>query len=304
MKNAIVTGANGFIGSAVVNELLQHGYRVYAIIHNGHQDRLQEYSLLKCISCNMENWDSLTDKLPKQKYDFIYHFAWLGSSGDARGDATLQIKNISIFLKLLFTAHIIGCPRVIGAGSIAERETLQDVYGENQILGFRNIYGGSKLASHIIGLSEAHKLGIELLWGMVTNTYGPGEISPRLINSTIQKCLNGISPKFTDGSQIYDFVYIDDVARAFRLIGEKGRSSQEYLIGSGHARPLKEFLLELEESIDTKVPFLFGEAPFIGIKLPIEAFDCKKTEQEIGFNANVPFLEGCKKTVAWWKERI
>ena len=54
------------------------------------------------------------------------------------------------------------------------------------------------------------------------------------------------APQFTAGTQNYDFVYIDDVARAFRLIGEKGKPFHEYLIGSSTARPLKEFLLEMK----------------------------------------------------------
>ena len=150
-------------------------------------------------------------------------------------------------------------------------------------------------------MSVAADIGIELVWPEITNAYGVGERSPRLVNTTIQKCLRGESPQFTAGTQNYDFVYIDDVARAFRLIGENGKPFHEYLIGSSTARPLKEFLLEMQSSIAPNLPFYFGDIPFTGIDLPLSKFDCSKTEQDTGFRAEVTFSEGCKRTMEWWK---
>ena len=100
----------------------------------------------------------------------------------------------------------------------------------------------------------------------------------------------------------YDFVYIDDVARAFRLIGENGKPFHEYLIGSSNARPLKEFLLEMQASIAPQLPFRFGDIPFTGIDLPLDRFDCSQTEADTGFRAEISFAEGCRRTMAWWTE--
>lgn len=304
MKNVIVTGANGFVGAAVVHELLQHEYQVYAVIHNDHRNRLDNHPFLHCISCDMNELPKLAGKLPRQTYEAIYHFAWSGSAGNARGDTVLQMQNAQWTIDLLRAAQSIKCPRVICAGSIVEHETMQAIYGTKKVLGLGNIYGAGKVAAHIMGMSMAHQLGIQLVWASITNAYGPGEVSPRLVNTTIQKCLKGISPQFTAGTQNYDFVYIDDAARAFRLIGEKGRAYQEYLIGSSHAKPLKEFLLEMQRELAPKLPFLFGDVPFSGIDLPLTAFDGSMTTEDTGFVAEISFAEGCRRTAEWWKYRI
>lgn len=304
MRNVIVTGANGFVGVAVVHELLQHGYQVYAVIHNDHRDRLENHPFLHCVSCDMNELTGLAGKLPKQAYEAIYHFAWAGSAGSARGDTMLQMQNAQWTIDLLRAAKSIGCPRVICAGSIVEHETMKAIYGAEKVLGSGNIYGAGKITAHIMGMSMAHQLGIQLVWASITNAYGPGEVSPRLVNTTIQKCLKGISPQFTAGTQNYDFVYIDDAARAFRLIGEKGQAYQEYLIGSSHAKPLKKFLLEMQQEIAPTLPFLFGDVPFSGIDLPLTAFDGSLTEKDTGFIAEISFAEGCRKTADWWKSRL
>lgn len=164
------------------------------------------------------------------------------------------------------------------------------------------IYGGGKLIAHVMCMSVAAQLGIELVWPEITNAYGPGERSPRLVNTTVQKCLRGEAPQFTAGTQNYDFVYIDDIARAFRLIGENGKPFHEYLIGSSSARPLREFLLEMQAAISPNLEFQFGNVPFTGVDLPLEAFDCSQTETDTGFRAEVSFAEGCRRTMEWWKK--
>lgn len=303
-KNVIVTGANGFIGSAVVKELLNNHYHVFAVIHNSHRDRLLDDAGLTCISGDMQNIEEWVKRLPQQEYDCIYHFAWSGSAGPSRADIELQLKNVLWMSHLLRAADKIGCKRMVAAGSIMEHETIQSIYGKDRLLGAGNIYGGGKVAAHIMNMVEAAQLGIDLIWGSITNAYGPGEISPRLINTSIQKCLQGISPQFTSGTQNYDFVYIDDVARAFRLIGERGKAFEEYLIGSSHAKPLKQFLLEMQRVIAPELPFLFGSMPFKGMNLPLKSFDCTKTERDTGFRAVVSFSEGCQRTAEWWRSRL
>jgi nucleoside-diphosphate-sugar epimerase len=150
--------------------------------------------------------------------------------------------------------------------------------------------------------SVAAEIGIDLIWAMITNAYGVGERSPRLVNSTIQKCIRGESPKFTAGTQNYDFVYIDDVARAFRLIGQNGKPFCEYLIGSSNAKPLKDFLMEMKAAIAPELDFIFGDVPFTGVNLSLEKFDCSRTEADTGFKAEINFEEGCRRTRDWWLE--
>lgn len=301
MKRAIVTGANGFVGGAVVRELLTHGYEIYALDREGCSGNLPQNEKVRFFSCDLAEMTSLTEKLPKQEYDVFYHFAWAGSAGPARADTWLQMQNAQWTVDALRVAHALGCQRFLCAGSIMEHETVAAAYTQGNRPGSGYIYGGGKLIAHVMCMSVAAQLGIDLIWPEITNAYGVGEKSPRMVNTTIQKCIRGEAPQFTAGTQNYDFVYIDDVARAFRLIGENGKPFHEYLIGSSTARPLKEFLLEMQAAIAPELEFQFGDIPFTGIDLPLSKFDCSQTEADTGFRAEVSFAEGCRRTMEWWK---
>lgn len=302
MKIAVVTGANGFVGGAFVKELLSNNYKVYAVVRNNHSDRLSDLDNVEIVNCELSDIDSLSGQIT-EKCDVFYHFAWSGSAGKDRANTRLQLDNVQWSVESIRAAKKLGCSRFVFAGSIVEKECLAAAYTGGNRPGLGYIYGGGKVAAHILCSSVAVAEGIDLLWGEITNAYGVGEVSPRLVNSTIRKCIAGVSPEFTAGTQNYDFVYIDDVARAFRLIGENGKPFTSYVIGSSAAKPLKEFLIEMKDAIAPELPFKFGDVPFTGIDLPLSDFDCRKTEEDTGFKAGISFAEGCRRTFEWWKER-
>ena len=303
MKIAVVTGANGFVGSAVVKELIHNGYKVYAVVRNNHADRLHGLGNTEIIDCELSEIVKLPE-LIHEKCDIFYHFAWSGITGDNRANVNIQLSNTQYSVEAVKSAAKIGCKRFVFAGSIVENESLYAAYTNGNHPGTEYIYGAAKMAAHIMCSATSSELNIEYLNGKIINTYGVGEESARLVNSTIRKCIAGISPKFTAGTQNYDFVYIDDVARAFRLIGENGKPFTSYVIGSSHAKPLKEFLLEMKKAVAPDLLFKFGDVPFTGIDLPLSDFDCSKTEKDTGFKAQISFVEGCKRTYEWWKKLL
>lgn len=303
MKSAIVTGANGFVGSAVVKELLRKNIDVLAIVHADNSTNLPDNPHLHIISCDMSEIGSLTDCLSHNKYDLFYHFAWSGSAGPLRTDYNLQLENAKWSLDAITTASKLGCEKFIAAGSILEDETLAAVNSQGNMPGAPYIYGAGKIVFHQMGSPLAAKLGIKLIWGKITNTYGVGEVSPRLVNTTLRKCIGGISPEFTSGVQNYDFIYIDDLARAFYLLGQKGKPFSNYVLGSGQAKPLREFLEELHNAVAPDLPFLFGDVPFTGTNLPLSSFNTDNLYEDTGFVPEYSFAEGCKKTINWLKSR-
>ena len=302
MKTAIITGANGFVGGATLRELLSNGYEVWAVGHGDHFSNVPESAEVHRISCDLENMEHLPEIIPAGDYDLFYHFAWAGSAGPSRADTALQLNNVQWTVNALRAAKELGCRRFVCAGSIVEHETIAAAYTQGSRPGLGYIYGSGKLAAHAMCMSVAASIGIELVWPEITNAYGIGERSPRLVNTSIQKCIRGETPQFTAGTQNYDFVYIDDVARAFRLIGENGKPFHEYLIGSSSARPLRQFLEEMQQAIAPDMAFAFGDVPFTGVDLPLSRFDCTETERDTGFRAQVSFSEGCRRTFDWWKE--
>lgn len=300
MKKVIVSGANGFVGGALTKELVKQGVEVVALDMEGHNNNLPDSELVTFYPFSLDNAAELKERLKDRDFDTFYHFAWAGSAGAARADTALQLQNAQWTVDCLRLAKDLGCDRFVNAGSIMELETMKAVFTAENKPGLGYIYGSGKLVAHAMCKSVAADIGIDLVWAMITNAYGVGERSPRMVNTTIQKCIRGEAPQFTAGTQNYDFVYIDDVARAFYLIGKNGKPFCEYLIGSSNAKPLKEFLLEMKEAIAPELDFIFGDIPFTGVNQPLEDFDCSKTEADTGFKAEISFGEGCRRTRDWW----
>lgn len=265
MKKAIVTGANGFIGSAIVKELLKQNIEVIALGRANHRDNIPMSA--RFVEYDLTNSKQLLSDILDRDIDVFYHCAWTGSAGSARVDTELQLKNAQWTVENIQTAKKLNCKRFVCAGSIMEQETIQAAYTQGNKPGQGYIYGSGKLVAHTMAMSVAANLDIDLIWAEITNAYGAGEISPRFVNTTIRKIINKEPLQFTAGTQNYDFVYIDDVARAFYLIGENGKPYHHYLIGSSDAKPLREFILEIKEAIAPEQEFLFGDIPFTGINL-------------------------------------
>lgn len=303
MKRAIVTGANGFVGSALVKELISHDIEVICLDRMGCNSNIPDSPNVKFIEHELDKTAELENALAPLDCDIFYHFAWAGSAGPQRADTALQLHNAQWTIDCLRLAAKVGCKRFVCAGSIMEHETISAAYAQGNKPGMAYVYGSGKLVAHTMAMSVAADLGIDLLWAKITNAYGAGELSPRFINTTIRKIFNDEPLQFTAATQNYDFVYIDDVARAFYLIGENGKPFSHYLIGSSNASPLKQFILQIKEAIGQDKEFIFGDVPFTGINMPLQEFDCTKTFEDTGFKAEISFVEGIKRTAQWIKEQ-
>lgn len=301
MKNVIITGADGFVGSYTAKYFVQQGCNVLALDISENPKRLEESDSLKYLKCDISNFDELKIKIQSGKYDTFVHFAWAGSAGSARVDYNLQMQNAITTVEVMKAAKELGCTRFVCAGSIMEYEVEAAIHSQGSHPGMGYIYGMGKHIAHCMCKSVAVDIDIELVWPMITNAYGVGELSPRFVNTTIRKIINKEPLQFTAATQNYDFVYITDVAKAFYLISKNGKPFCEYMIGSSNAKPLKEFIVEMTNALDKDATPFFGNVPFTGTNMPIETFDTSDTEKDCGFKAEISFAEGCKLTMAWLK---
>lgn len=301
MKNVIITGADGFVGSYTVKCFLENDVQVLAIDMGDKPRRLEAHEKLTYMQCDIEDREKMQKEIASGVYDTFIHFAWAGSAGQARVDYNLQMKNALNTVECMKVAKQLGCKRFVCAGSIMEYEVEAAIHTQGSQPGMGYIYGMGKHIAHSMCKSVAVEIGIELVWPMITNAYGVGELSPRFVNTTIRKIINGEPLQFTAATQNYDFVYVTDVAKAFYLIAKNGKPFCEYMIGSSNARPLKEFILEMQQTLAPETVPLFGNIPFTGTNMPLSTFDTSDTERDCGFKAEVSFAEGTKMTMEWLK---
>lgn len=301
MKKVIITGADGFVGSYTVKHFLNEGVEVIALDIAEKPNRLEIHKNLKYLQLDISDISTLLEKLPSDEYDAFIHFAWAGSAGNERINYNLQMQNALNTVECLKAAKTLGCKRFVCAGSIMEYEVEAAVHTQGSKPGMAYIYGMGKHIAHSMCKCVAADIGIDLIWPMITNAYGVGEISPRFVNTTIRKIINKEPLRFTAATQNYDFVYITDVAKAFYLITKNGKPFCEYMIGSSTARPLKEFIIEMQQALAPDATPIFGDVPFTGTNMPLKTFDTSATENDCGFKAEVSFAEGTKLTMDWLK---
>ncbi len=303
MKKAIITGANGFIGTAVCRELSEQGVEVIAIVRypDGVISSIAENKGIRIVYSDLSNFGKLAEMIPDRDVDVLYHFAWVGSAGPLRGDADVQMMNVRYTCDTIKACAEMGCKRFAFASSIMEYE-IGAIMATDATPGINTLYCSAKIAADYMARAIAGSMGIDYIRAVISNVYGPGELSPRLVNTSIRKMLKGEHCAFSTGEQLYDFIYITDAAKTFVAIGEKGKPNRTYYIGSQEPRPLKEFLCELRDCIDPEIEIGLGELPFNGISLTYKEFDIDAVKNDTGFVPRVPFIDGIKNTVTWIKE--
>ncbi len=302
MRRAIICGGAGFVGSAVVKELVACGTEVFVIARPGFSKRMSESRLagldITILECDIREISQIRDLIAGHEIDTWYQFAWDGLFHEPLTDYATQIMNIKWAMDAVVTAAEIGCRKFIGAGSISQLE-LQKEFGQLSQYDKHRVYKTAKQACEYMGRSVAQEHNITFIWPLITNIYGVGEFSNRLINSMIRNLLSGKRQSLSEANQYYDFIYIADAAKAFRLMGEKGQPDRNYVIASGTAQPLRHFLTQVRDIVAPYAELGFGEFPFNGVYLPKEAYSIAALQEDTGFTPEVSFTEGIRRTAEW-----
>lgn len=296
MKKAVITGSTGSVGRAIIDKLVSENVEVTVLYHRGSKriDGIPSNELVKKICCSL---DEMKDFVPeKNDYEVFYHLAWAGTTGAARDDADLQLKNIEYTLDAVELAKRMGCRKFIGAGSQAENGLCdKPLTPETPTFPFTG-YGMAKLAAGQLSRLKCRKLGLNHAWVRILSVYGKYDPENSVIKSAVKKFKANEKAEFSKGEQLWDFLSAKDAANAFYLIGcDDEHNEKTYCLGSGEAEPLREYIEKIHELCESRSEIDFGAIPYSYNQVMFLQADISELTKDTGFVPEVDFETGIKE---------
>ena len=287
MKTAVLTGATGFIGFALLNELIRNNVHVYVLCRPNSQRRSRLNGLpgITIIEVDLDLIECI-NTIPS--CDVFYHVAWEGE----RNNFEQQYKNINIAVKSLKFAAKIGCKRFICTGSQAEYGNTAELITEDCHLKPTTAYGACKVAAFYLTMDLAYRLNIEHTWVRIFSVYGPNDNQNTLIMNLLTSLKNtGRAALTTNGEHIWNYLHEEDAARALRLLGTNEGLAGVYNLASRECKPLKFFVEEVKRIIAPNAFLTYGiEKSEVNLNVSTEKI-CKA----IGEFEKIGFSDGIKK---------
>jgi len=312
-KNILVIGGAGFIGSFVVKELLKEPVDSVVIYDNftrGKLDNIQDsLSDQRCsvfpFGGDVREIDILDRAVADA--DIVFHLAamWL-----------LHCKD---FPRTAFDVNIAGTFNLLEACAKHNIEKLiysssASVYGdavevpmtESHPFNNKNFYGATKIAGEAMCTAYHDRYGLNVIGLRYMNVYGPGQDQHAVYSGVVPIMLNKIdadeAPVINgDGSQAYDFIYVEDIARANICAAESDINYGFYNVGTEVQTSIKELcdtILRLKQS-DLKViykPYSEDDARQL---VQNRIGSAEKAEREIGFKYKYSLEDGLKELIKW-----
>lgn len=305
MKRAILTGATGAVGSALIRELINNNVEVLVFCRENsmRNSNIPSHPLIIKKYCDLSQLNNLKNETGK-KWDVFYHLAWLGTIGEARNNMYLQNLNVRYSLDAVNVAKRFGCHTFIGAGSQAEYGRVEGVLKPETPVFPETGYGIAKLCAGQMTREYAHQLGMKHIWIRILSVYGPNDGVQSMVMSTIQKLKDKENPQFTKGEQIWDYLYSGDAACAFRLVGEKGIDGKIYVLGSGSPRRLSEYIKDIGLVVDSEHEMNLGAIPYSKKQVMYLCADISELVNDTGWNPQVSFRDGIKTILVTNKEKL
>lgn len=266
IKGIVITGPTGAIGMALINKCLEKNINVMAICHKGSKriSNIPVSEHVKIVEASLDEYDGLYKDSEEAtgNYDVFIHLAWNGTFGDSRNDMQLQSDNIKYSLSAVELAGRLGCKVFVGAGSQAEYGRVNKPLRPDTPTFPENGYGIAKLAAGQMTRIKCEQLGIKHIWTRILSVYGPYDGEYTMVMSTLIKMIKGEETHFTAGEQIWDYLYSEDAADMLLYLAELGKHGTIYCIGSGEARPLKDYITDMYKATGCKARLGFGDIPY------------------------------------------
>lgn len=312
-SKCLVIGGAGFIGSFVVAELLKENVKEVVVYDNfarGKKEYLQE-SLLdpRCsifpIGGDIREIDILNDAMKGVDYVFCLSAMWL-----------LHCKD---YPRTAFDVNIAGTFNVLEACVKNNVKKLvwsssASVYGDAVELPMteahpynnKNFYGATKIAGEAMATAFNDRYGLPVIGLRYMNVYGPHQDQTAAYTGVIPIMLNKIDANEApvingDGSQAYDFIYVEDVARCNIQAMKSDTHFGFYNVGTEVQTSIKQLcdlILELKQS-DLKVTYKPYSEDDARALVQNRIGSKQKAEKEIGFHYSYELKEGLEKLIAW-----
>jgi nucleoside-diphosphate-sugar epimerase len=294
--SVLLTGASGFIGRASIGPLIARGFDVHAVSSRAPRDADPRVTWHRC--------DLLAPDAPERIVDavrptHVLHFAWYAVPGKYwTAPENEAWAAASLALARAFAGA--GGERFVGAGSCAEYAATDGNCDERTTpLAPATPYGAGKLAVHR-GLDALAAGRFSCAWGRIFFLYGPHEDASRLVPGVIQSLLQGREALCTAGTQVRDFMHVEDVGDAFAALLASGVEGPVN-IASGQPVRLADVVTAIAAQLDAPDLVKLGARPIPAGELPSITAATARLTGEVGWTRARPLAQGLAETIAWWR---
>jgi len=286
MKRVLIAGAGGYVGQNLIKAL---------------GDKAEITGIDVCVPSSLNPKSTTLDFIRPEElsnlegpYDVFYNFAWVGKGGPQRADYVLQTQNVLNALAFYKEAVRLGCKRYICAGTIGELMVQLPECAKIRSQNFVYINAKNYLHSLLNNIEEPYKC--KVVWARLGNLYGGGDSGGNLVAYTVDKLRKGEKAVFGPAEQPYDFVHAVDCARALAALGlSDSLESDEYYVGTGDVRPLKDYLYAIGRAMGKEDLICIGGRPDDGTRYKSEWFSIRALTEETGYMPAVCFEDGIRE---------
>ena len=301
----LISGAAGFVGAKTLELALAQGHEVAAPVWPSNPARrLAPFAgRYDHLAVDLRDRSALFAAVDAFRPEAIIHRAWAGVANAARFDHTQISENIDAACSLVEAGAAAGCGAFVGVGSQGEygagSSMLEDALPEPTTL-----YGAAKVSTLYLTRQLAAQSGMRHAWLRLFSTYGPDDNEGWLIPTLISTMLRGERPQTTLGTQYWDWLHVDDVARGLLAAAVMPQATGVFNLGSGEAVQVRDAIETIRDLAAPGMELVFGEIPFRPDQVMHMQANIERLRSATGWHPQVTFEEGIANTVAWYKEQL